>query len=175
MRIILASQSPRRKELLNLMNVKYEVIVSNVDEKLEKGITIEDQVKRLSYIKAKAVFDETIGDRVVIGADTMVFKDGKIYGKPKDEEVITGLSVLVEDKNKYKEYIDYDIADIYIKDMQDEEIEKWIKTGEALDKAGAFAIQSGFSVFIEKIIGNYTTIVGLPIHKLYDYIKEYCN
>lgn len=57
MRIILASQSPRRKELLNLMNVKYEVIVSNVDEKLEKGITIEDQVKRLSYIKAKAVFD----------------------------------------------------------------------------------------------------------------------
>ena len=114
MRIILASQSPRRKELLNLMNVKYEVIVSNVDEKLEKGITIEDQVKRLSYIKAKAVFDETIGDRVVIGADTMVFKDGKIYGKPKDEEdakkmlfkfknsnvkVITGLSVLVEDKN----------------------------------------------------------------------------
>lgn len=77
MRIILASQSPRRKELLNLMNVKYEVIVSNVDEKLEKGITIEDQVKRLSYIKAKAVFDETIGDRVVIGADTMVFKDGK--------------------------------------------------------------------------------------------------
>ena len=190
MRIILASQSPRRKELLNLMNVKYEVIVSNVDEKLEKGITIEDQVKRLSYIKAKAVFDETIGDRVVIGADTMVFKDGKIYGKPKDEEdakkmlfkfknsnvkVITGLSVLVEDKNKYKEYIDYDIADIYIKDMQDEEIEKWIKTGEALDKAGAFAIQSGFSVFIEKIIGNYTTIVGLQIHKLYDYIKEYCN
>ena len=59
--------------------------------------------------------------------------------------------------------------------MQDEEIEKWIKTGEALDKAGAFAIQSGFSVFIEKIIGNYTTIVGLPIHKLYDYIKEYCD
>lgn len=188
MRIILASQSPRRKELLDLMGLKYEVMVSNVEETLEEGLIIEEQVKRLSYIKAKAVFKETKGDRIVIGSDTLVFKNGRVYGKPKEIEdakemlrkfanskvqVITGLSVLIQDGKVYKEYVDYDMVDIFIKDINEKEIDNWIKTGEALDKAGAFAIQSSFCVYVDKIVGNYTTVVGLPTHKLYDIIKKY--
>lgn len=83
MKIILASQSPRRKELMDLLNIDYEIIVSNANETLEKGLTIEEQVKRLSYIKAKTVFDKTSGDRIVIGSDTMVVKKRKNIWKAK--------------------------------------------------------------------------------------------
>ena len=186
MKIILASKSPRRKALMDMLNLKYEVIVSDADETLEEGLTIEEQAKRLSYIKAKTVFDETIGDRIVIGSDTMVIKDNKIYGKPKDEkdafkilkelsgskhQVITGLAILVEKNGECKQYLDYDITQVYFKDMTDEEIKNWISTGKAMDKAGAYAMQGEFAVFIEKINGNYNTVVGLPIHKVYDILK----
>ncbi len=186
MKIILASKSPRRKELMDMLNLKYEVIVSDAEEILEEGLKIEEQAKRLSYIKAKTVFDETIGDRIVIGSDTMVIKDGKIYGKPKNEEdafrilkelngskhqVITGLAILVERSEEYQEYLDYDITEVYFKNMTDEEIKNWIATGEAIDKAGAYAVQGKFSVFIEKINGNYWSVMGLPIHKVYDILK----
>ena len=186
MKIILASKSPRRKELMDMLNLKYEVIVSEADETLEKGITAEEQAKRLSYIKAKTVFEETSGDRIVIGSDTMVIKDNKIYGKPKNEEdafrilkelngskhqVITGLAILVEKEGKYEEYLDYDITEVFFKDMTDNEIKGWISTGKAMDKAGAYAVQGEFCVFIEKINGNYSTVMGLPIHKVYDILK----
>ena len=187
MKIILASKSPRRKELLDLLNLDYEIIVSDAEEVLEDNITIEEQAKNLSYIKAKTVFDKTSGDRIVIGSDTMVIKDNKIYGKPKNEEdafrmlkelkntnhlVITGLAILVEKNGKYEEYLDYDKADVYFKDMTDEEIRNWINTGEALDKAGAYAVQGEFMIFIEKFDGNYATVMGLPIHKVYDILKD---
>jgi septum formation protein len=186
-KIILASQSPRRKELLDLMGLKYEVIVSNADETFEEGLTIEEQSKRLGYIKAKAVFDKTEGNRVVIGSDTMVLKDGKVYEKPKDREdaikmllelknakhtVLTSLAVLIEKDGRYKEYIDVDKTDVYIKDMTQEEIENWVDKRKPYDLAGAYAVQSEFGVFVEKIEGNFFTVVGLPIHKLYDVIKS---
>lgn len=187
MKYILASQSPRRKELLDLMGLKYEVIVSNADETFKEGLTIEEQSKRLGYIKAKTVFNKTSGNRVVIGSDTMVLKDNKVYEKPRDREdairmlmelknakhiVITSLAVLIEKNGKYTEYVDYDKSDVYIKDMSMEEIIHWIEIGKPYDKAGAYAIQSEFGVHIEKIDGNYFTVVGLPIHKLYDIIKD---
>lgn len=187
MKIILASKSPRRKELLDILNLDYEIIVSDAEEILEENITIEEQAKKLSYIKAKTVFDKTCGDRVVIGSDTMVVKNNKIYGKPKDEEdafrmlkelkntkheAITGLAILVEKDGKYEEYLDYDIAEVYFKDMSDEEIRNWINTGKSLDKAGAYAVQEEFIVFIEKFNGNYSTVMGLPIHKVYDIFKK---
>lgn len=190
MRLILASKSPRRKELLELITNDYEVIVSEADETLEEGLTIEEEAKKLSFIKAKTVFDETQGDRIVIGSDTMVVKDNKIYGKPKNNEdafnmlkilnndkhqVITGLAILVERDGKYTEYLDYDIADVYFNDMTDEEIWDWIKTGKADDKAGAYAIQGEFMVHINKIDGNYATVMGLPIHKVYDILKKEFN
>lgn len=187
MRIILASKSPRRKELMDLLKLDYEIVVSNADETHEKNLSIEEESKRLSYIKAKKVFDQTSGDRMVIGSDTMVIKDNKIYEKPKDNadakrmlkelqgkkhEVITSLCVLIQEDGKYKEYIDYDKANVYIKNMSDEEIDNWIKVGNPLDKAGAYAIQSGFCVFVDKIEGNHTTVIGLPMHKLYDVILQ---
>ena len=188
MQIILASQSPRRKELMDLIGLDYKVIVSNADETFEKGLSIEEQSKRLGYIKAKTVFDETKGDRIVIGSDTMVLKDDEVFGKPKSKEdairmlnrlkntehrVITSLTVLIQAGNKYFEYIDYDIAKVFFKDMTKEEILKWVEEGNPYDKAGAYAIQSKFGVFVDKIDGNYFTVVGLPIHKLYEAIKKY--
>lgn len=188
MKIILASKSPRRKELMDLLKVEYEVIPSEVDENFEEGLAISEQSKRLAYIKAREVFNQTSGDRIVIGSDTMVLKGTKIYGKPKNEDeaiemlkelknsshrVITSLCVMIQDKEKFKEYLDYDIAEVYFKDMTQEEMIKWVKSENSLDKAGGYAIQSKFCVYVDKINGNYTTIVGLPMHKLYNAIKDY--
>jgi len=187
MKIILASKSPRRKELLDLLDLDYEIIVSDADETLEEGLEVEEQAKRISFLKAKTVFDQTSGDRIVIGSDTMVIKDNKIYGKPKDEEdackmleelknskhqVITGLAILVEKDGKYEEYLDYDTANVYFKDMTKEEIKEWIDTKQALDKAGAYAVQGKFMIHIDKFDGNYATVMGLPIHKVYDILKN---
>ena len=190
MKIILASQSPRRRELLDLLKIKYEIMPSMVEETLEEGLSIIEQSKRLAYIKAKEIFNKTTGDRIIIGSDSMVIKKGKIYGKPKDEQdairmiqelnnsshqVITSLCVMIQDNGQFKEYLDYDIAKVYLNDMTQNEIEKCVKEGKALDKAGAYAIQSEFCIYVNKIEGNYTTIVGLPMHKLYDAIKEYIS
>ena len=188
MKFILASGSERRRELLKWLIKDFEIIVSNEEEVLEDGLSIEEQSKKLAYIKAKSVFDKTTGDRIVIGSDTMVYKDNKLYGKPKDNndainmlktlknsmhEVITSLCVLIQDGSEYKEYVTYDIAKMYLKNMTDEEIKNWVTNNYVLDKAGSYALQTKFSVFVEKIDGNFTTIVGFPIHKLYDIIKNY--
>lgn len=190
MKIILASQSPRRKELLALIVPKFEIIVSDEEETFNNTLSLEEQVTEIAYIKAKNVYDKTKGDRIIIGSDTIVTKNGKIYGKPKDRnhakemikelitgdkvhKIITGLSVLIEENGILKEYKTYDTVNVYLKNMTDEEIEKWIDTGNAMDKAGAYGIQNEFCVHVEKIEGNYTSVLGLPIHKVYDIIKEY--
>jgi septum formation protein len=188
MDIILASNSERRKELLKLLTTNYKVIPSNIDESLEDGLEIEKQSMKLAYLKAKFVFDKTCGDRIVIGSDTMVIKNNKLYGKPKDNndafnmiknlqnsmhQVITSLSVLIQEGNNYEEHTTFDIAKVYLKYMADEEILNWINSENVLDKAGGYAIQSKFSVFVNKIDGNENTIIGFPIHKLYDIIKKY--
>ncbi len=154
MKYILASESPRRKELLEMMGLEFEVKPSHSDETFEKDLSIEEQSKRLAYIKAKSVFDETTGDRAVIGSDTMVIKQDKIYGKPHTREqaiamlrdlsndkhqVITSISVISQKNGEYKEQLDYDIADVYFKKMTDEEIEKWIDDDKPYDKAGGYA------------------------------------
>ena len=188
MKIILASGSPRRKELLKLVVPKFNIMISGVDEKIEKDLTVEQQVTKLSYIKAKDIYEKTKGDRLIIGADTIVVKNNKIYGKPKDKEnakqiikelldgdrthrVLTGITVIYEKNGEYKEYKSYDEAKIFLKNISDEEIEKWIATGNAMDKAGAYGIQNEFCVHVEKVEGNYMTVLGLPVHKLYDIIK----
>ena len=119
MKVILASQSPRRAALLNLAQIDFEVMPSNYKEKINKGMDIEEQAKELAYGKAIDVFNNTQGDRAIIGADTIVVKDKKIYGKPKDRAdairmlkelqgdyhvVYTSLSILIEDHEEYKEY-----------------------------------------------------------------------
>lgn len=189
MKIILASQSPRRKELLELMGIKkYEIIVSNLEEKMEEKLPINERIQKLAYQKAEAVFNQTQGERIVIGADTIVEKDNQIYGKPSDKQdainmlktfshskvnIITAIAVLIESTGKIIKKTDYDLSEVYIKKMTADEIERYIDTGEAFDKAGAFAVQGKFCVYIEKINGNYTSILGLPTQKLYDILKEY--
>lgn len=185
MKIILASGSPRRKELLRLIVPNFEVIVSDVDETLKQGLSLNEQVTRLSYLKAKDVFDKTEGDRIIIGSDTMVTKNGKIYGKPKNKddakfmlnelldidkkhEVITGLVVILKKGEIYKEYKTFDKVEVFFRDISNDEMDRWIDSGKALDKAGAYGIQDEFGVFVDKIIGNYSSVVGLPIHKLYE-------
>lgn len=192
MKVILASGSPRRKELLKLIVPEFEVLVSNTDEKLEEGLIPQEQATRLAYIKAKDVYERTEGNRIIIGSDTIVTKNGKIFGKPKDKNqakemikelleenkihsVITGLSIIIEKDGEYKEFKTFDEVKVFFKDILDSEIDKWINTGKAKDKAGAYAIQEEFSVFVEKIEGNYSTVVGLPTHKVYDIIKDYIN
>lgn len=189
MRIILASQSPRRKELLSLIVPKFEIMVSNQEETLNEELSVEEQVTEIAYTKAKNVLDRTEGDRIVIGSDTIVTKNGKIYGKPKNRnhakemikelitgdkvhKIITGLSVIIEQDSKIKEYKTYDTVKVYLKDISDEEIERWLDTGNAMDKAAAYGIQNEFCVHIEKIEGNYTSVLGLPMHKLYDILKN---
>ena len=189
MKIILASQSPRRKELLELMGIKkYEIIVSNLEEKMEEKLPINERIQKLAYQKAEAVFNQTQGERIVIGADTIVEKDNQIYGKPSDKQdainmlktfshskvnIITAIAVLIESNGKIIKKTDYDLSEVHIKKMTADEIERYIDTGEAFDKAGAFAVQGKFCVYIEKINGNYTSILGLLTQKLYDILKEY--
>lgn len=190
MKVILASGSPRRKELLKMVVPEFEIVVSRAEECLDDKISPEEQATNLSYLKAKNVFDKINGDRIVIGADTIVVKNTKIYGKPENSEhaklmikelleegkthdIITGLSIIIQKDGKCKEYKTFDKVKVHLKDMSDDEIEKWIDTGKALDRAGAYGIQDEFCVFVEKIEGNYSTAVGLPTHKVYDIIKEY--
>lgn len=192
MKVILASQSPRRKELLKLIVPNFEVMVSNEEEKLNSNLSIEEQVMEIACTKAKNVYNRTNGDRVVIGSDTVVTKNGKIYGKARNRnhakemikeliqgdrthEIVTGLCVLIEQKGELKEYKTYDGVKVYLKDITDEEIEKWLDTGNAMDKAAAYGIQNEFCVHVEEIEGNYTTALGLPTHKLYDIIKLASN
>lgn len=187
MKVILASKSPRRKELLNYIIPNFEVICSDEDETLEEGLDLIEQAKRLAFIKANSVFKKTDGDRIIIGSDTMVEKNGVIYGKPKDREdaikmlstlkngkhnVITSLCVLAEKDGKIDKYLDYDITEVYIKDMTTKEIENWVDEDKPFDKAGGYALQSKFSIHIDKIIGNHNTVVGFPVHKLYDILKQ---
>jgi len=187
MKIILASKSPRRKQLMDLIGIDYEIIPSEMEEMLEAHLSIEEQVIKLGYIKAKEVFDNTGGDRCIIGSDTMVVKDNITYGKPKDREdairilkelqgkehvVYTSLVILIEEKEKLKEYKEIFKTTVYIKEITDEEIEEYVDKEEPFDKAGAYAIQGIFSKFIDEIYGNYSSIMGLPIHRVYEILKE---
>lgn len=187
MKIILASKSPRRKELLTLITSDFEVVVSDADENVDDIHSPEEIVKEIATRKARAVssmFDE---DNIVIGSDTIVVVDDEILGKPKDREdavrmlhlisdrvheVMTAICVITRKDGEISEYIDCDTTKIHVKQLSDDDIEKWLNTGNAWDKAGAYAIQQEFSVHIDKINGNYATVVGLPVHLVYDAIKD---
>ena len=194
MKIILASGSPRRKELLSLITPEFEIIVSGVDESLKEGLTPEQQTERLAYIKAKDVFEKTSGDRIVIGSDTIVTKKGKIYGKPKSREnaiqmikellegdrthsVITGLSILIEKDGVYKEYKTFDEVKVFLKEMSEQEIEKWVDSGKAMDKAGAYGIQNEFCVFVTQAKNWYVfqaSYIRAPKRKAAPPIRQDC-
>ena len=187
MKVILASGSPRRKALMELAEIDCIVIPSEFDESKVNSYSIEETSLELALGKAKDVFDNTQDDRAVIGADTIVVKDDKIYGKPKDREdairmlkelsggvhsVYTSIAVLIEDRGKNKKFNEIIKTDVYVSEIDEEDIEKYVDTERPFDKAGAYAIQSSFSKFIEKIDGDYMSVVGLPINRIYTILKE---
>lgn len=191
MRVVLASKSPRRKELLGLLVKNFEVLVSEAEEKVCSDLSAKENVKNIATAKAEAVFNEIENeneeDLIVIGADTIVVVDDEILGKPKDEEdairmlklisgreheVMTGFCIIIREDGKITKISDTEVSYIYVKELSNDEIKRWINTGNAWDKAGAYAIQQEFGVYIEKIEGDYFSVVGLPINKIYDKIKK---
>lgn len=183
-KIILASTSKRRFELAQQMGLEFEIIGSDYEEDMTMDLSAEDLVKTLSYGKAKDVADRVKRD-IVLGIDTFVYFDGKKIGKPKTEEkaieilkilsgktiqVLSGVVLIDCDFNK--EIIDFEVSEVKIREISDDEIIKYVKTGEPLDKAGAFAIQGLGSVFVEKINGCYSNIIGFPIANIYKNLKK---
>ena len=175
MNLILASQSPRRRELLGLMGLDFTVRVADIDETMDPGLPAAREVARVSRLKAQAVPREE--DDVVIAADTIVVCEGKILGKPRDEadafrilsllsgrshEVMTGMTVL-----RGGEAVTHtEVTKIHFRQLHPEEIRAYIATGEPMDKAGAYGIQGGAALFADGMEGDYYNVMGLPVCRL---------
>lgn len=183
MRIILASASPRRRELIENLKIDFEVRTADCEEITVPGERPEDTVKRLSLTKARCVAELEGDDAVVIGADTVVAIDGKILGKPADEHeaaemlkllsgrthrVYTGLAVIGGGKT-VNEYVE---TEVKFYDLTDSQIKRYIATGEPMDKAGAYGIQKYGSLLVEEIRGDYFNVVGLPVGRLDRVLRE---
>ena len=191
--IILASSSPRRRELLAQIGMEFEVRVSGKEEIYHSEMP-EEIVKELALMKAENVAEELGAadtqekDLIVIGADTVVVLDGEILGKPKDEadaermlkalqgrshDVYTGAAFLTYGRNGDKEVCSYAVGTrVFVNPMTENEIRAYIATGEPMDKAGAYGIQGRFAAYIEKIEGDYYNVVGLPVSRVYETLKE---
>ena len=197
--IILASASPRRKELLEQIGLTFDICPAKGEEVITKTVPAE-VVKELASQKAKEVagmvksYEEkheelmTPQDIMVIGADTIVAYEDQILGKPKDEEdayrmlsmlsgnthsVYTGVSIiLLGASGKAGELNFYEKTDVVMRQMDENEIRRYIATGEPMDKAGAYGIQGKCAIFIDKIDGDYNNVVGLPIAAIYRELKK---
>lgn len=185
-KIILASASPRRQELLEQMDISYEVVVPNIDEESLGLLPPDELVQALAQMKAKAVANTLEANTLVIAADTVVVLDGQILGKPKDEldakhmlNMLSGKAhmvytgVAIQDTATKSEEGFVVSTKIYMKAINQKEIDTYILTGEPLDKAGSYGIQGKGGVFIERIEGDYFSVMGLPIAKLYDVLKNF--
>ena len=185
-RLILASNSPRRRELLEQIGVEFEVIPSNAEEKVTKQEPSE-VVEELSRQKAEDVA-AAVEDGIVLGADTVVCQDGQIMGKPKDEadakqmlqklqgeehSVYTGVTILVKENGAVQHVQTFSQeTKVYVYEMTDEEIDRYIATGEPMDKAGAYGIQGRFAAYVDGIEGDYNNVVGLPVSAVWQELKE---
>ena len=181
MQLILASQSPRRRELLGLFKIPFTVRVADVDETMEPGEDPAQQVALVSRRKALAISREDTD--VVVAADTIVVCRGQILGKPESEEraaqmlrllsgrdhqVMTGLTVLRGTESRTVT----EVTDIHFRDLSEGEIQSYIATGEPMDKAGSYGIQGGAALFAEKLVGDYYNVVGLPVCRLRQLLAE---
>ena len=185
MDIILASKSPRRREILENTKVRFSIKESQIDETIKLNESPKDTVKRLAYEKAFDVAKRNT-DRLVIGADTIVALDNEVLGKPKDKEeayqmikklsnkthkVITGISLINISHGMVVN--DYVVSLVTFKDLSEDSIKDYINTNESLDKAGAYGIQGYGALLVDNIQGDYFNIVGLPISKLSDLLKDH--
>lgn len=183
-RLILASASPRRKELLRLVGLNFEVMPSDVDEAFLKGETPKEHVLRLS--EEKALFIAGLNpDAWVLGADTIVIINGEILGKPatvdearkmllklsgREHKVITGFCIVRKNANVIVR--DTVESAVVFKEIPEDEIEWYVRTKEPYDKAGGYAVQGMGAFFIKEIYGSYTNVVGLPLCEVMEVLKE---
>ena len=181
MNLILASASPRRQELLKLFGIPFTVRVADIDETMNPGAAAYDEVGRLSREKALAVSRES--DDIVIAADTIVVCEGKILGKPRDEadakamlrllsgrdhQVMTGCTVL-----RGENCVTFtEVTDIHFRELTDREIDRYVASKEPMDKAGSYGIQGGAALFCERMVGDYYNVMGLPVCRLGQVLKE---
>ncbi len=182
MKLILASASPRRREILKNAGYEFEVITADADETLPPDISPEQAVKYLAELKNSAVAQNN--DGIIISADTVVAVEGKILGKPEDEKdaenmlemlsgrthsVFTGVCVNLGNKKT----VFCEKTDVTFFSLSKKEILDYIKTGEPMDKAGAYGIQGRGALLVEKINGDYFNVVGLPIARLSRVLKDF--
>ncbi len=183
MKILLASQSPRRKELLSGLGFDFEVVKTDCEEILPETIGVEEAAAYLSVLKADS-YQNLEEDEVLLTADTIVAINGQILGKPKNEEdarqmlrslsgkthqVFTGITLKKADKT----ITETDVADVELEELTDGEIEFYIQKYRPFDKAGSYGIQEWLGMAaIKKITGSFYTIMGLPTHLVYKILKE---
>ena len=181
MALILASQSPRRRELMGLFKIPFAVRVADVEETMDPGQAPYDQVAAVSRRKALAVDREP--EDVVVAADTIVVCAGQILGKPeteqrakemlrllsgRDHQVMTGMTVL---RGNICRTVT-EVTDIHFRELSEAEICRYVRSGEPMDKAGAYGIQGGAALFAERLVGDYYNVVGLPVCRLRQLLGE---
>ena len=181
MNLILASASPRRQELLKLFGIPFTVRVADIDETMDPKAEAYDEVARLSREKALAIVREA-GD-VVIAADTIVVCEGRILGKPRsedharqmlrllsgrDHQVMTGCTILSDGIcHSFTE-----VTDLHFRELTQKEIERYVRSGEPMDKAGSYGIQGGAALFCTRMVGDYYNVMGLPVCALGENLKR---
>ncbi len=186
MRFVLASKSPRRRDILSSVGLDFKIMESDVDEsKISKDLPPRFYVQELAMLKSTDIASKLSAGHLVIGADTVVVSDGEIVGKPKDfneafsmlssfsdksHTVVSGISVTNTDD--MTTVTDFCETQVYFSPMTDEEITDYINTYKPYDKAGAYGIQEYAGVFVKKIDGDYYNVVGLPLSTLYRLLKK---
>lgn len=187
MKYILASASPRRKELLKKTGISFEIIPSSIEERITKTIP-SDIVMELAEQKARAVYEETCAqDLTVIGADTIVVYRGEILGKPADKseaydmlsmlsdrthQVYTGVSLIIRKQGNLSVRTFYEKTDVTFYPVHKDDLHTYVESGDSLDKAGAYGIQGDFAIHVKEIKGDYNNVVGLPIGRLYQELQQ---
>ena len=181
MQLILASASPRRKELLGLFHIPFTIRVADIDETMDHTKSPFDEVARVSALKAKAV--ERQEDDIIIAADTIVVCEEKVLGKPRDaaeavemlqllsgrdHQVMTGCTVL---RGQRAETFT-EVTDLHFRSLSQKEIENYVASGEPMDKAGSYGIQGGAALFCEQMVGDYYNVMGLPVCRLGQTLKK---
>lgn len=184
-KLILASASPRRANLLKLLGLDFEIIDSHLNENEESYTMPEVHVLELAQKKALKVADK-IGEGVIVGADTIVVLNKKILGKPKNvreakimlaelsgktHSVYTGIAFV--EKPSGNSFSDYEKTEVTFRELQQNEIDEYVKTGSPLDKAGAYGIQDLSAVFVTKVDGCFYNVVGFPITKFYNAMRDF--
>ena len=182
MKFILASNSPRRKQLIQFLGIDFIVDPSHIQEVIDSSISNEELVMSLAYQKANDVSNRH-NEAYVLGFDTLVVLDGSPLGKPKNRDeafdmlralsgkkhlVLTGVAIV---KGDYKDLF-YDHAEVIFNEMSNDEINEYLDTGEPFDKAGAYGIQGYGAKYIRYIKGDYYSVMGMPIQKLYNKIRD---